>query len=250
MEQLLVIQQGLNVPKNQRNNFGNYNFRSLEDILEAVKPILESEKCVLIISDSIENIGTKNYVKATAVLLTNEGKEIASNTAYAREAETQKGMNDSQLTGSTSSYARKYALNGLFAIDDTKDSDATNTHGKGDTKQAPQSKKKARNYTEEASKIGTLSELKKWFLGLPSEEQIKSEGVKNNRKEEIQNSQGTETTQFEKLITDAKNKSDLISISNMIEEDRKTITNYSEIAELFNKKCDTLGFDDLSLVPF
>lgn len=127
---LADIQQKLIAPKNQRNNFGNYNYRSAEDILEALKPIL-GENCALVLSDELVNVGDRYYVKAKAKLIY-EGESI-SVTAYAREASDRKGMDDSQITGSTSSYARKYALNGLFCIDDTKDADATNTHGKTTT---------------------------------------------------------------------------------------------------------------------
>lgn len=121
ISKLISIQKELKVPKSQRNTFGNYNYRNCEDILEAVKPLLAKQECVLTISDSIENIGSRYYVKATARVT--DGKDSIEVTAYAREAETKKGMDDSQITGSTSSYARKYALNGLFAIDDTKDAD-------------------------------------------------------------------------------------------------------------------------------
>lgn len=130
MKLLNKIQKELKAPKNQYNNFGKYSYRNCEDILEAVKPLLGD--ATLIISDEVVNIGNHNYVKATAIL--KNGDEIESTTAYAREAEEQKGMNDSQITGSTSSYARKYALNGLFCIDDTKDSDTTNKHGKTEDK--------------------------------------------------------------------------------------------------------------------
>lgn len=128
MQLLNKIQKELKAPKNQFNSFGKYNYRNCEDILEAVKPLLGD--ATLTISDEVVNIGLHNYVKATATL--KDGDETESTTAYAREALEQKGMNDSQLTGSTSSYARKYALNGLFCIDDTKDSDSTNKHGKTD----------------------------------------------------------------------------------------------------------------------
>lgn len=128
MKILNKIQKELKAPKNQFNSFGKYNYRNCEDILEAVKPLLG--EATLITSDEIVNIGKHNYVKATATL--KHGDEVESATGFAREAEEQKGMNDSQLTGSTSSYARKYALGGLFCIDDTKDSDSTNTHGKGE----------------------------------------------------------------------------------------------------------------------
>lgn len=122
-EKLMNIQQELKAPKNQRNNFGNYNYRSLEDIDEAVKPLLKKNKCCLVVSDDIINFGDRYYIKATARLIDVEADESLECSAMAREALTQKGMQDSQLTGSTSSYARKYCLNGLFCIDDTKDAD-------------------------------------------------------------------------------------------------------------------------------
>jgi len=122
MKELIEIQSELKVPKNQRNNFGNYNYRSCEDILEALKPLLAKYKCLLTISDSIIEVGSRVYVQAVATIMTDSG-HIASVTAFAREEETKKGMDGSQITGSASSYARKYALNGLFLIDDTKDSD-------------------------------------------------------------------------------------------------------------------------------
>lgn len=130
-ERLIHIQGELKAPKSQENKFGGYKYRSCEDILEAVKPLLKKEKVTLTISDDIVEVGGRVYVKATATL--SDGEETISTSAFAREAETKKGMDDSQNTGSASSYARKYALNGLFAIDDTKDADATNTHGKGQT---------------------------------------------------------------------------------------------------------------------
>lgn len=115
------IQTELKAPKSQRNNFGKYNYRSCEDILEAVKPLLKKYDATLIIADDIVLIGNRYYVKATATLTSADGANTA--TAFAREEETRKGMDASQITGSASSYARKYALNGLFAIDDTKDAD-------------------------------------------------------------------------------------------------------------------------------
>jgi hypothetical protein len=120
MELLNKIQQELKAPKGQKNNFGNYMYRSCEDILEAVKPLLGD--AVLTLTDEVVCVGTKNYVKATACLM-ERNEIIFSVSAFAREAETKKGMDDAQITGSASSYARKYALNGLFCIDDTKDAD-------------------------------------------------------------------------------------------------------------------------------
>lgn len=120
-ERLGEIQKKLKAPKNQHNNFGNYNYRSLEDIVEAVKPLLEAGESIMF-SDEVVNVGTKNYVKATAIFRTPEG--AIQTHAFAREDEERKGMSASQLTGSCSSYARKYAAGGLFACDDQKDADA------------------------------------------------------------------------------------------------------------------------------
>lgn len=129
MKELSNIQTALKAPKNQYNKFGGYRYRSAEDILEAVKPLLAQYGCTLTISDDIVVVGTRIYVKATATIKSEKG-DTETTTAFAREDETKKGMDGSQVTGAASSYARKYALNGLFSIDDTKDADATNTHGK------------------------------------------------------------------------------------------------------------------------
>lgn len=126
---LHLIQAELKAPKGQFNAFGKYRYRSCEDIVEAAKPILAKHECSLIISDDIVQIGDRLFVKATARILS-AGTIIAEASAFAEHALEKKGMDAAQVTGSTSSYARKYALNGLLAIDDTKDADATNTHGK------------------------------------------------------------------------------------------------------------------------
>lgn len=123
-EKLLNIQEKLKAPKSQTNSFGRYNYRSCEDIFEAVKPLLKEEKLTLRTTDELVLIGDRYYIKATAIL--SDGLTTIENTAYAREEETKKGMDGSQVTGASSSYARKYALNGLFLIDDVKDSDTTN----------------------------------------------------------------------------------------------------------------------------
>lgn len=122
-DKLLNIQKELKVPKNAYNSFGKYNYRSCEDILEDLKPVLVKVKATLQISDTIEVIGDRYYVKATASLMDTESDECIENVAYARESDDKRGMDASQVTGATSSYARKYALNGLFLIDDTKDAD-------------------------------------------------------------------------------------------------------------------------------
>ena len=125
MKELISIQSELKAPKTQVNRFGGYKYRKAEDILEAVKPLLAKQKCTLIITDDVVLIGNRIYVKATATIK-NEKGECETTTGWAREEETKKGMDGSQITGASSSYARKYALNGLFAIDDNADSDTTN----------------------------------------------------------------------------------------------------------------------------
>lgn len=131
---LQKIQSELKAPKNQKNMFGGYKYRNLEDICEAVKPLLNKYSCSLVLSDDVVMIGERTYLKATATLIDSETGEKTSNNGFAREDVAKKGMDLSQLTGACSSYARKYALNGLFCIDDTKDADATNT---GDEQKTP-----------------------------------------------------------------------------------------------------------------
>ena len=125
MKELIAIQSELKAPKSQFNKFGGYKYRKAEDILEAVKPLLNKQKCTLTITDDIVMVGNRIYVKATATIKHEKG-ECETTTGWAREEETKKGMDGSQITGASSSYARKYALNGLFAIDDNADSDTTN----------------------------------------------------------------------------------------------------------------------------
>ena len=127
---LMKVQSKLKCEKSQYNKFGGYAYRSTSDILEAVKPLLSEVEAVIIVNDELKLIGDRYYVEATAMFLDCETGDSVVARASAREDETKKGMDLAQVTGSVSSYARKYALNGLFAIDDNKDSDATNTHGK------------------------------------------------------------------------------------------------------------------------
>ena len=141
IEKLLNIQQELKAPKNQRNNFGGYNYRSCEDILEATKPLLKKYGCTLTVGDELVQVGERYYIRAEAKLTDIEDNLTYTNTAYAREEETKKGMDAAQITGTASSYARKYALNGLFCIDDTKDPD-TDEHAKV-TGAEPKEEKKA-----------------------------------------------------------------------------------------------------------
>lgn len=161
MNKLIDLRNELNVPKNQYNSFGKYNYRSQEDILEAVKPLLKQYDLLLTISDEIIPILDRVYVKATVTLLDND-KVIATSTGFAREPLVQKGMNEAQITGSVSSYARKYALNAMFLIDDTKDPD-TEAHHKQTTQPEKNQEKKAPEFNRnDAIKITDklLSDLK------------------------------------------------------------------------------------------
>lgn len=125
-EKVVAVQSELKAPKGQYNSFGKYNYRSCEDILEGVKPLLNKYGLYLTINDAVELIGDRYYIKATATLF--DGDNCISTSAYARESLDKKGMDSSQVTGATSSYARKYALNGLLCIDDTKDADSVESN--------------------------------------------------------------------------------------------------------------------------
>lgn len=168
MAALMRIQQRLKAPKNQRNSFGNYNYRSCEDILEAVKPLLEQEDATLTLSDELVQVGDRYYVKATARFM--HGESTIETTAFAREAETKKGMDDSQITGTASSYSRKYALNGLFLIDDTKDADTDEyAHSTGKAKKTDgthASKVDFKQVREKLTELTSVDELSKYWLSL------------------------------------------------------------------------------------
>ncbi len=150
----------MKAPKDMRNNLGNYNYRSCESILEAVKPLLAANSLALTLTDEMVQVGDRIYVRATATVTLTSGGESISVDAFAREEEAKKGMDSSQVTGAASSYARKYALNGLFCIDDNKDSDATNTHGKEEKPEkkpdAPQPEAKSANRKEVISTMDRL----------------------------------------------------------------------------------------------
>nr|DAI96587.1 MAG TPA: ERF superfamily protein [Caudoviricetes sp.] len=202
-KKLWTIQQTLNAPKNQRNNFGGYSYRSAEDILEAVKPLLQN--VTLTLNDEIILIGERYYVKATATL--SDGEDAIAVTAYAREEENKRGMDASQLTGATSSYARKYALNGLFCIDDAKDADTdayakqTNQQPrqqKNPPKQQPQQQKAPPNpdevlarFCDAAAKAPDANKLREIFgkcwklLPKDSEQQQKAKDVYDIRLKEL-----------------------------------------------------------------
>lgn len=146
-QKLFAVQQALVAPKDQFNSFGKYKYRSCEGILEALKPLLAQNKLVVTLTDDVKLVGDRVYIEAAARVTDLETGEGITCSAFAREEETKKGMDASQVTGATSSYARKYALNGLFAIDDNKDSDVTNTgEQKEEKKQESELYKKAEDY--------------------------------------------------------------------------------------------------------
>ena len=175
MDCLRSIQCELKAPKGQYNSFGKYSYRSCEDILEAVKPLLDKYKATVYITDEVVSVGDRIYVKATATFVDKDGKEV-SVSAFAREPVARKGMDEAQVTGATSSYARKYALNGLFLIDDTKDADTDEIRNESearskasgsDTPKSDAPKVQRPNYTAEQ-----LAKMKKWTDGTFTEDEL------------------------------------------------------------------------------
>ena len=180
---LAEIQAKVKAPKGQFNSFGKYHYRSAEDILEAVKQVINPMGFYISISDSIIVQGDRFYVQATATL--SNGTETYTSTAFAREEESKKGMDGSQVTGASSSYARKYALNGLFALDDTKDSDATNTHGKEQQAKRPLDEVDLKSAL---TAVKSIEELNQLYQTTSSAFQLSEEQIKlfSNRKKELQ----------------------------------------------------------------
>ena len=187
-ERLIAVQSELHAPKGQTNSFGKYKYRSCEDILEAVKPICISKSLLLTLSDSMIAIHDRVYVMATATV--SDGENEISVSAYAREAETKKGMDDAQITGAASSYARKYALNGLFCIDDTKDADATNKHDDKPKPAPKQPDQTAIEYLSVFEACENLGELQQKFTDLYKKNPGDRDAIitaKNMRKEKLTN---------------------------------------------------------------
>lgn len=144
-EKLLKIQSSISVPKSQYNKFGNFEYRSCEDILSALKPLLTQNKCTVTVNDDLVLIGERYYIKSTATLIDCESGESISNESYAREEESKKGMDSSQITGTASSYARKYALNGLLLLDDVKDADSNESQQQGRNTKSDKSQQQNQN---------------------------------------------------------------------------------------------------------
>lgn len=181
-DKLIAVQGALKAPKGQYNSFGRYHFRSCENILEAVKPLLVEHGLLLTIADDIIMVGERIYVKAIATI--RHGEEFLQSVAFAREEETKKGMDASQVTGAASSYARKYALNGLFCIDDTKDSDSTNTGEKPEKTEENPYYDMAMSDARNAVSVESLQEVWNSNPALHSDSRFK-ELVKQRKKELI-----------------------------------------------------------------
>lgn len=192
MIKLLKIQEELKAPKNQYNSFGDYKYRSCEDILTAVKPLLTKYTCLLTLRDKIINAGNRFYIEAVATIIDLENGEKVEVTALAREAETKKKMDDSQITGTASSYARKYALNGLFLIDDTKDADTNNYYKQ--TNGEP---------TQTKSEEVIMAEITKKFRQLVN---------KYGSKDKVYSLMGMTREEFTTKLKDDKCLTDLLSV--------------------------------------
>ena len=188
MKELIYIQSNLKAPKNQWNDFGKYSYRNAENILEAVKPLLSEKGCTLTISDEIVQFGDRVYVKATATIK-NSSNDTESATAFAREPLSKKGQDESQVTGSASSYARKYALNGLFAIDDNKDADALNVTPEYTQQQPSQpSQTVASPYLSAVKGAKTVAELRTIWDKFPElQEDPTFKDVFSIRRKELEN---------------------------------------------------------------
>ena len=169
-ESLRKVQSELKAPKGQYNSFGKYSYRSCEDILEAVKPLLDKYEATVSITDDVVLVGDRVYVKATATFIDKDGKVIQSS-AFAREPLARKGMDEAQVTGATSSYARKYALNGLFLIDDNKDADTDENKTESDAR-AKSSGCNTSKVQRPAYSAEQLEKMKKWTDGTFTEEEL------------------------------------------------------------------------------
>jgi hypothetical protein len=180
-DRLRCVQRDLKAPKNQYNSFGKYRYRSCEDILEGVKPILQEYGCAIVLSDTIEQIGDRFYVKATATFYDCDTGESVSNTAYARESDDKKGMDASQITGTASSYARKYALNGLLLIDDTKDADTDENRNETTGRARSEAAKKGMA-TKEQNALESANQIISEKDVLVLKEMMQKKGIDPNQK--------------------------------------------------------------------
>ena len=181
-ERVVLVQASLKVPKTQYNSFGKYNYRNCEDVMEALKPLLLENSLCQMVSDEIEVVGDRIYVKSTVTVFDTGSDSFVKTSAFAREALSKKGMDDSQITGTASSYARKYALNGMWMIDDTKDSDHNSNSDKNSTNIDDLSSDiKKINDTKTVEKLGII------WNSMPKEKQKKLKAAVSKKKAELEN---------------------------------------------------------------
>jgi len=252
MNKLLLIQQELKVPKNQYNSFGKYKYRKAEDIFEAVKPILAKHKCVLTLTDEIKSIEGVIFCEATALLTDLElqdsdgGHLMARVKAQAGIDPTKKGMDLSQSFGASSSYARKYALNGLFLLDDVADAEQTNTHGKTEQPEIiDENKLKERDYYSEIKDTKKLGEVTKWWNSLNKSEKKYAVSAKDRKKRELLDIdtkiKNIKSNTTDKILTDVESTIDQITDE---AERESAITAY-------NNKLKAVGIDhEYEPLPF
>ena len=212
-QKLSALQAELKAPKGQENKFGGYRYRSCEDILEAVKPLLLQYGFFIKISDEIQLVGDRFYVKATARI--SDGENFEEVTALARETALKKGMDEAQITGSASSYARKYALNGLLAIDDTRDADATNDHGKGSKKEVSKPTPKPEPKPEPAP---TVSENINPYTGMIEEPAFKLRSYDRAKIERLATAKGISKEKIDLRISQLKSQDDVKAAIKKLEE--------------------------------
>ncbi|WP_163579078.1 ERF family protein [Gracilibacillus saliphilus] len=199
VQKLLSVQSKLKVPKDQKNNFGNYNYRSAEDILEGVKPLNAEEGLLLTLTDEPILTGDRYYIKATATIT--DGNETHSVTAYARESLNKKGVDDSQITGTASSYARKYALNGLYLIDDTKDADTDEYQNQNNNTQTYQTQGKPPNGNLSSKQVSRL-------FAIAKEAGFSNEDVKQVLMKDYKKTQAKDLTkkEYDEVVARLENK--------------------------------------------
>lgn len=201
-EKLTKVQEELKAPKNQYNSFGRYNYRSCEDILEALKPILARYGLFLMISDTMEHIGDRYYIRATCTI--SDGEMHITNCAFAREEESKKGMDGAQVTGTSSSYARKYALNGLFLIDDTKDPD-TDEYYRQEKGNATKQTSRTSAGSGKADKLVTESQLSRLYAIGGSKGYIKADIDKSIHKRGKNSAKELTMAEYDELIAGIEN---------------------------------------------
>lgn len=237
-EKLLIVQRKLNVGKSRFNKFGNYNYRSCEDILESAKPILEEVKATIFMTDDVVQIAERIYVKTTAKFVDVESGEVVENTAYAREPLAMKGMADSQITGASSTYARKYALNGLFCIDDTVDEDTSETSD-DERKKLEQAKKQADKEALDKQKAQKQEQIKNEQDAQKTDEQKNDEMISSVDQDLVPHGEGMTPKRIARLRKaqefTGKNDATILATAKAKSFEEITEANYIAVMNLFFK---------------